>query len=191
MEQEIFTLFTKDITLQLSINQISKKLDKSYPYINKKVNELIEQEIFNKTKIGRSHLCSVNLRNDKARVLLMLNEIEKKERYLKKTNLLDKEKIFEITGAFNIFTILQSGQRLIFVLNYLNDKEAIKNKFPYIKKLDPEFFEMPDFKQEILSDKSIIKDHVILYSFEKYFEILQEIQKELLVNFSPIYAVQK
>jgi hypothetical protein len=172
----------------LSINQISKKLKKSYPYINSKVNELIEQGIFNKIQVARSYLCSINLKNDQAIVLLTLNEIKKKNKFLIKKKNFEIEKITKIKNKFKIYTIFFSDNKLCFVLDYINDKDAILNQFPFIKKYNPRFFDKISFQENILSEKSILENHIILYAFEKYFELIEEIEEKLFIKYSPLYS---
>ena len=82
LELDIISLYDNNLKSLFSINQISKKLDKKYPYINKKVKQLIKSDILQKINFGRSHLCSINLDSDRAIILLSLNEIRKKERFL-------------------------------------------------------------------------------------------------------------
>ena len=82
LEKEILGIFDRDIYSLLSINQISKKLHKAYPYINAKVNELIKEGVLNKSQIGRSYLCSLNLNSEKTIALLSLMGTEKKEKIL-------------------------------------------------------------------------------------------------------------
>jgi len=188
LELDIIRLFNRDVALQLSINQISKKLGKSYPHINSKVNELIDQGILNKTQVGRSHLCSVNLLNDKAVLLLSMNESLKKDKKIKKIKNSGKfiEEIREIGKEFDVHTIILLDTNLIFVLDHIYDKEAIKNTFSAIKKFDLDFFTKEEFQQHLLQPKEIQDSKVIMYSFENYFEIVQEIHKQLIIENSGI-----
>ena len=82
--QEIIGIFNRDISASLSINQMAKILKKAYPNVNNTANNLIDENILNKNQEGHSYQCSINLENEKALLLLSLNEIMKKEKYLKK-----------------------------------------------------------------------------------------------------------
>ncbi|MBN2422329.1 hypothetical protein JXB41_03815 [Candidatus Woesearchaeota archaeon] len=150
--------------------------------------EFVKQGILKKIAVGRSYLCSLNLKNEKAIVLLALNEINKRNVYLKQENNLNIEKIYEIKKRFKIYTILFSLNKLIFVLDYINDKDAIINQFPSVKKFDPIFFDKTAFHRELISNKTILEKHVIIYAFEKYYEIIQEIEEELFIKYSPLYT---
>jgi hypothetical protein len=190
LEQEIIGIFNRDITAILSINQISKKLNKAYPYINTKVNELIEERILNKIQVGRSYLCSIDLNNDKAILLLSLNDINKREKYLgkikKSKDIIDEIRL--IKKEFKTYTILLQGKKLIFVLDHIHDKEAIKNKFNRIRKFELEFITKLEFQDKMLSDKSLLTDRVILYSPETYYELIQEIQSQIFVKYSYLFS---
>jgi hypothetical protein len=182
LELEIIGLFNRDINLLLSINQIAKKLNKAYPYINSKVNDLIKEGILNKVEVGRSYLCSINLENEKAIVLLSLNEIYKKEKQLKKTpkaqHLLQELK--SIKQQFKTYTVYLEKKQLTFVLDHIHDKEAIKNNYKEIKKFDLIFLTKTEFHNTILNNISVLKNKTVLYSPETYFELLNEIKDQLI-----------
>ena len=181
LELNIIGLFNRDISLLLSINQIAKKLNKAYPHINAKVNELIEQGILNKVQVGRSYLCSINLNDDKAVILLSLNEAIKKDKLLQQpSNKKLLEEISLIKNNFKVYTIFILGKKLIFVLDHIYDKEAIKNKFNQIKKFQLEFFTKQEFQDKAFADNSMLKDHIILYSPVVYYELFQRVHSRLI-----------
>ncbi|MEM3373983.1 MAG: hypothetical protein QXE31_02060 [Candidatus Woesearchaeota archaeon] len=181
LEKEIISIFNRDISTLLSINQISKKLKKSYPNINNKVNSLIKEGILTKLETGRSYLCTINLENEKAIALLTINEADKKKQYEKKINLI-KEEINDIKNKFKVYTILLHNTTLIFVLDYLNDKEAIKNLYENIKKFDLIFFDKTSFQQYLIKNPNLLNEFIIIYSYEKYYELVNEIKNNLILN---------
>ncbi len=79
LELKIIGLYESDLSAGFTILQISKLLGKAYPYINKKVNEFISEEIFRKTVVGKSYLCRLNLGSNQTKILLSLIEIKKLE----------------------------------------------------------------------------------------------------------------
>ena len=178
LEQEIIGIFSRDISALLSINQISKKLNKAYPYINAKVNLLIKEGVLDKTEIGRSYLCSINLGSAKAIALLSLYEANQKEKYLKKTNLLPV--LDKIRKEFNLYTIFAIEKKLYFVLDHIYDKEAIKNSYKLIREFSPEFLSKQDFVNLILQNKAVLSNKIILYSPETYYELLEEMQSQIM-----------
>jgi DNA-binding Lrp family transcriptional regulator len=184
LEKEILSIFNRDISSFLSINQISKRLKKSYPYINIKVNQLIEEGVLNKASVGKSYQCSINLNNEKAVALLSLNEVEKKEIVLKKLNNYDQLEtaIYKLRKEFKIYSLLLSKNTLIFILDYLHDKEAIIGMAPEITKYDLLFFDKVGFQQYVLKNSNILVDLIILYSFEKYFEFINDIKDQLTIK---------
>ena len=128
------------------------------------------------------------MNNDKAVIILSLNEINKRNSFLKKNKKTNFEILSEIKNQFDIYTIFFTCKKLTFVLDYINDKEAIINQFSEINKFELQFFDKSDFHKEILEDDKILKDHIILYSYEKYFELLGEIDEKLFRNHSNIYV---
>ncbi|MBD3310107.1 hypothetical protein GF351_02720 [Candidatus Woesearchaeota archaeon] len=78
-ELSIIRLFFRDISRELTINQISKELKKSYAYTNKEVRKLLSENILNKKIIGPSIVCSLNLQSDKTILLLSYISAEEKE----------------------------------------------------------------------------------------------------------------
>lgn len=67
---QVVKLYSKNYVDLLSINEIAKRIGKKYPYVHKKVHEMIESGILNMTQLGRSYLCSINLENEVARGML-------------------------------------------------------------------------------------------------------------------------
>lgn len=112
-ELETISIFSKDLALTLTINQISKKLDKSYAFTNKYIREFLDEGILQKKVVGSAILCSLNFSNEKTLGLLMLNSIEEKQQFLHKVD----KKTLEL-----INTIKKTGgvKSLFFINNNLN-----------------------------------------------------------------------
>ncbi len=182
LKTEIVGLFAEDITSFLSILQISKKLNKAYPYIHKVVSKFLEEEILKKTTIGNAHLCTINLHNEETIILLSLYELQKKKQLLKTQPTLNEKLklISEIKKEVPIQTALYSNKKIILVTN---------NQF-YKKTLDRELtkdfvvYTKEEFQEQLLSDSSIIHAHTLLYQYEKYYETVGEIEQELKIKYS-------
>jgi len=190
LEQEIISLYTKDISSIYSINQIANRLGKKYPYINKKVNRLIKNKIFKKTIIGRSYLCSLNLKNDETIYLLILNEIRKKKAELTLNPQLQEvlDYIDKAKKVVSLQLVLKTKHRILFVL----DKEEERQRFEKaivkqaMKNYKIEIHTKQSFLKELLGDKGLQENHVILHGYEKYYEYIQEVEDELKLKYSKL-----
>lgn len=190
LEQEIISLYAKDISSLYSINQIAHRLGKKYPYINKKVSALIKNNIFKKTIIGRSYLCSLNLRNDETIYLLILNEIRKKKTELE----LDKnlqpviEYISKAKKITNLHLALKSREKIIFVLPAAEEKEQFEKALvkEAMNGYKTEIHTKQSFLKELLDNKELQEKHVILHGYEKYYDYLREIEDELKLKYSKL-----
>ncbi|MBW2970613.1 hypothetical protein KY320_00470 [Candidatus Woesearchaeota archaeon] len=173
-------LFSKDIVAYFSINQIAKLIGKTYPYVNKRVGYLIEEGILKKNVVGASHLCSVNFSNDKAIVLLSLVEIEKRDRFWNTRQ--ELQKAFELIVKDNeervFHCVLMHKKQLIFVV----DDSKCKVK---IEGYDTKCVDKPGFKK-LLLEGAILQDHTIISGFERYFEFIRGVERELKLKSIPL-----
>ena len=184
LEIEIIELFRKDITRLLSINKIAKELGKTYPYIYKKLTGFIDEGIFKKTRIGSSILCSINLQNEEAILLLSINEILKKKELLSNNPEIKEQlnKIKELNKKITVHTAIRVENKLIIVTENQVYKKTLEKEF-----LNCNVLTKQEFKEQAIEDKSIIQDHILLYHKEKYYEIIGEIENELKIKNFPIY----
>lgn len=190
LEQEIISLYSKDISSLYSINQIAHRLGKKYPYINKKVTVLIKNNIFKKTIIGRSYLCSLNLDNDETIYLLILNEIRKKKAELELDPGLQKalEYINKAKKIINLQLVIKSKERILFVLPTAEDKEQFEKAIvkAVMQNYKTEIQTREEFLKELLKNKDLQENHVILHGYEKYYEHIKEIEDELKLKYSKL-----
>lgn len=190
LEQEIISLYSKDISSLYSINQIAHKLGKKYPYINKKITILIKNNIFRKTIIGRSYLCSLNLKNDETIYLLILNEIHKKSRELRQNPKLQEvlDYLEKAKKIISLQIVIKSSNRILFVLEKQEDKEQFEKaiiKQP-MGECKTEIHTKESFLKELLKTKELHEKHVILHGYEKYYEYIKEIEDELKLRYSKL-----
>src|SRR3989344_9038277 len=117
LELSIIGLYADDLTAGFTILQISKLLKKAYPYINKKANEFIEEEIFLKTKVGNSYLCHLNLESPQTIILLTLNELKKLEARVaseQQTEALISE-LKSAREEFNLLLAAEFGNEIVLI----------------------------------------------------------------------------
>ena len=179
VEQDVVELFNRDITQILSINQIAKSLEKAYPHINSKVNNLIDLNVLKKMQAGRSYLCSLNLKSSLAIALLSFDEAVKKQKLEKKHTEIFNE-LNNIVKEFKVYTVFFSKKKIYFVLDHIYDKEAIKNNSKLSKKEKTEFLTLKDFQKLLLEKPELLKHKTIIYSCEKFFELTNEIFPKLM-----------
>jgi len=84
MITEQFQIIDACLGKDLTINQISKIIKKSYAFTNKYTHELIHKNILKKKIIGPSILCSLNYNNEETIACLVYNSIKKSSELDKK-----------------------------------------------------------------------------------------------------------
>ena len=178
---EIVEVFSKNLVAFYSINQIAKLLKKTYPYVNKRVSYLVDESILKKSVLGSSHLCSLNLANDKCIVLLSLVEIEKRDKFLKRNSKLRKalELLKKEISKRTFHCVLLSKDKIIFVLEDPRFSIVIQGfKSSVVGK--EEFL-------DLLLNSDVLQDHVIVYGFDRYFEFVKEVEDRLRLKHSILY----
>jgi len=180
-QQDLIALFDRNIKASYTINHISKLLKKPYAYTHGKIKKLVEQNIIKAVPIGNSLLCSLNIYEDKTLVLLTLNEISKKKEFIirEKINSALVENIKSIKCDFDIYTAVLnlSSNELFFVIKDNKDIPKIKNAL-VIKKYSCHFSTPDEFRHNLVKS-NLLQNHIVIYSCEKYFEIIQSLDKEL------------
>jgi DNA-binding Lrp family transcriptional regulator len=173
VDREILELFSEDIAAYYSINEVAKRLGKKYPYINKRVSSLISQGILRKSVLGNTYLCSANLASDSAIALLSLVEVARRDAAAAKNpslrRLLEEMKAGERDS--NLICAVLNGNRLISVGNGRLPSLKLKG-FSSISVSREVFLKM-------LLSEDIVEEHIIIFGFEKYFEMVGGVEKEL------------
>ena len=185
LQQDIISLFDSDFKACYSINRISQHLRKAYPYINKKVNQLIAEGILQQTVIGRSHLCSLNLKNPKTRALLALQEVCKQEAALARNKPMQKTTLsLELLKQHtDILTVFVNSHSLVIVLQELSLKKSVENHLLSLPGFQRTFLDKALFLELVLKERQVLQDHIILYGFEKYYELISEVDERLPPSF--------
>ena len=84
---QILELFKNTPAQALTIHHTSKLLKRTYPFVYKKVNQLIASNILNRKEVGRAHEVWPNLKNERTVLYFALNDEQQKERYLKRSSI--------------------------------------------------------------------------------------------------------
>lgn len=184
LEQAIIGVFQQDLSSTYSINQISKILKKSYPLINKKSNFFLRENILKKIDVGRSYQCFLNMRSDKARVLMALNEINKKEIFVQKNKNFEMvlDELSQLSKKFLIDTVLLYKKTIIFVMSDTEKKHEILELSILTKDYTLLFFTRKDFQNYFLGNKDLQKYHIVLYNMDICLNIVAEVVDTLLVE---------
>ncbi|MGV8087221.1 MAG: hypothetical protein ACP5N1_06345 [Candidatus Woesearchaeota archaeon] len=184
LEQAIIEVFQEDLSSTFSINRVSKILGKSYPLINKKSNLFLKEEILKKINVGNSYQCFLNMRNDKTRVLMALNEINKKELLVQKNNYIQSviDEIYQLSKKFPIETVLLYKKTILFVMIDTKMKKELMELCALTKNYTLVFFDKKDFQDYFLNNKDLQKYHLILYNMDIYLNIISEVFDKILFN---------
>ena len=190
LDLDIISLYDRNLKSLYSINQISKRLNKRYPYINKKVNLLIQSNILQKVTLGRSHLCTLNLDNEETVILLSLNEIKKKQGFhFKKREALD-QLMRSLKDSVSLYCVIalpsQEKDRVVFVCNLPDEKEEIA-KHAGSFGLDVLAYTKRELIAELSSSKNRMFDsHIVLYGYERFFELVNEACQDINQMYSSL-----
>jgi len=179
LEMDIIGLYDSNLVNLFSINQIAHFLGKKYPYINKKVTDLLNEGILRKTVVGKSYLCSLNMENEKTILLLCLQELKKKQkaRQLQKVEDFVKNNQMDIT----IHCILKYNSKLLFVIENIRDRRKITRSFP-----DAVVADKTEFLDILSEEPKIFKSRTVLYGAERFYELLSLELDELKKLYSPL-----
>ncbi|MBT3408935.1 hypothetical protein HN415_09750 [Candidatus Woesearchaeota archaeon] len=178
LEKDIISLYDSNLVNLFSINQIATKLKKKYPYINKKVTDLINNKILNKIIVGKSYLCSLNFNNPETILLLSLQELKKKKTISTENinNFIEKNQL-----NITIHSIIKYNSKLLFVIENLSDRRKIQREF-----IDCLVADKKEFLDLLSEEKKLFTNHTILYGAEKFFELLKIELNELKRLYSPL-----
>jgi len=184
LEQSIISVFQEDLSSTHSINQVSKILKKSYPLINKKSNFFLQEGILRKINIGRSYQCFLNMHNDKTKVLMAVNEINKREAFAQKnitfTNLMDE--LSQLAKKFRIDTVILYKKTLIFVTQDIDKKNEIMEISVLTKDYNLLFFTRKNFQERFVEDKDLRKYHLILYNTDICLNLITSVADKMMIN---------
>jgi len=175
---------------EFTINGIAEALDENYSFVHKIVNELVDDGVINKRKIGKAFLCSLNFDNEETFVLLKLNEVKRRNKFYIKNNKLklilddfvgsvkDKFKKVDVIVLFGSYVKgsmnKDSDIDVLIVGNGEIGKVSKEIYAKYGKEINPVVMGLKSFIKE--KDKVIIKEiienHYVLYGVEKFIDLV-------------------
>ena len=194
---KLLQLFDRNFNSEFTINQIAKKTDFDYAYANREINKLIKKDIISKNTVGNAHLCSLNLKNDETIAIIFDYETHKKSRFYNghkvlKAHFLDffrEAKRYNI-HSFVIFGSYASGKEtkksdldILIILENKKQSDMMHKMINDIFKLSDaeinpivigrkDFTEMLANKIKLNIGKEALKNHVILYGIERFWELV-------------------
>lgn len=199
----LLRLFDQNFNSEFTINQIAKKINFDYAYANREVNKLIKRGIISKKTVGNAHLCSLNLKNDETIAIIFDYETHKKSCFYKehkvlKTCFLDflKEAKRYNIHSLVIFGSYASGKETkksdLDVLIISENKKQMDSMHKLINnafklsdvEINPivigrkDFVEMLINKIKLNIGKEALKNHIIIYGIERFWESVVEAKNE-------------
>lgn len=174
IELKTISIFSTDLSLDFTINQISKALNKSYAFTNKFIRNLLDENILNKKIVGSAILCSLNFANEKTLGLLMLNSIERKNQFLQKSDK-NKHKIIQVLkNAPNIKTIFFSDNKFKIITD---DKQKLKSFLKASKIEKSVNFQLIDSNEFKLAISSLnMRNTIILEGYEIFWKLVAQMK---------------
>jgi len=175
----------------LTINQISIQLKESYSFVNRTVTKMTAENLILKEKIGHSFLCRLNTENDKTKILIGLNEADKKQKFLNRNKEIKlitdeilsktKNKVISIAlfGSYAKNKQTKESDIDLFILakKSFDTTELVKNIYAkYSKEVSPLIIT----EKQLINQKNkpiikeILKYHVILIGFENFINLMFE-----------------
>jgi hypothetical protein len=184
LEQSIISVFQENLSETFSINSVSKILKKSYPNINKKSNFLLKEGILGKITIGNSYQCFLNLNNDKAKIYIAINELNKRDSLIQRDKIFQAiiDEIQQIGKRHNIETVMLYKKNLLFVCDNIEIKQEIQNMSFLTKDFVLLFIDRKTFQERFLADYDLQKYHYVLLNTENYANIISELNDRLLMK---------
>lgn len=191
IELKIVDLLARNTERKLTINEIAKSLKEYYSFVHKTVNKLIKDGVVLKDQAGKSHLCSVNLENEKTIALIQLSEIEKKNEFYnsnKELKVILEDFVKSIRLIVNPVSIVLFGSYakgistresdidILLVSKAKTGIDKITKEIyaKYGKEINVIAMTPDDFKKQ--KDKAlikeVIKDHYVLYGAGKFVNLV-------------------
>lgn len=190
LESSIITAFQKNPHSSYSINELSKKLKKAYPYINKKINSFIDDGVINKLVIGHSYQCYLNYASEKTKLVLSLNALYERDELLKKNLALNDliKKFEELSKYHEIYSAVLIDKKIIVIsenIDFESQKIVIREITDFLKsKKNPEiqieFLSKKLYLELFLNDEKISENLIVLCNITAYFDLFSQIMDQLV-----------
>ncbi len=196
---KIVGLYDTEPKAELSIREIAKRLKATYSFVYAVVDKMAKEGVIGVAVKGRAKMCSLNLKNDKARALLAVYSVSRKEEFLKKNRLVGEllaEFVSRVAGEdvycvvlfgsyakgsasdasdVDLLVIGASKARLDGRVNAeANSLEARYGKEVNAVVIDKAMFLKSLRSEGVTAVKEALADHVILSGFERFWELVRE-----------------
>ena len=190
LKLKIVSLLSRNIEKTFTINEIAKSMHEYYSFVHRIIGKLIREGVVLKTKAGKSHLCSLDTKNEKTIALIQLGEIENRDEFYSKNRELKLilEDLVESINSENVLTIVLFGSYakgnqtkesdvdiLILAERKFNIDKTTKELYAkYGKEINVLVMTPEDFKKQ--KDKAIIeemiKNHYVLHGTENFVKMV-------------------
>jgi hypothetical protein len=174
LEQRILEVLLSYYHRPLSIHQIAKVLNTSYPAVHAKTRELIKQEFIKEEKIGNAAICKLNFENDLLRNVLAHISLIKRNKYCNQHTELQElcNSFSHGFNAFSLSTIFFYDKIVYICLSNPFEETLIHSLVPKTtKNVNVKFIAAKDLR---LLSSDMVANAVILYNPEYYYtSILQ------------------
>jgi len=190
LKLKIVSFLSRNTGKTFTINEIAKFLHEYYSFVHRIMGKLIRERVVIKTKAGKSHLCSLDIENEKTTTLIQLSEIENRDEFYSKSRELKLilEDLVKSINLENVLTIALFGSYAkgsqtkesdidIFILagrKFNIDKTAKELYAKYGKEMNALVMTPKEFKKEKGKPviEEIIKDHYVLHGIESFVKMV-------------------
>jgi len=191
LELKVVDLLARNAEKKFTINEIAKALEEYYSFAHRTVSRLIKDGVIIKEKAGNSHLCSLNMANEKTPALMQLSEIERRDEFLsdnKELKLILDDFVKSIESQINVISIVLFGSYAkgtatkesdidIMLMGKTKtgiDKITKEIYAKYGKEISAVTMTPDDFKRQKGKAviKEIISNHYILCGVEKFVNMV-------------------
>ncbi len=152
-EQEILSAYGENPNAIYSINEIARRIGKAYPNVHKTVRTLVDKGILKRHEVGRSHLCSVNLDDNRAVLLLALNHTSKYESLTEDI----KQQVAK----------LKARPHDIILYHETRDELIIVNQEPATDSITPQ-----QLHRRLLEDETLYSHHTLIAGYENFYSLI-------------------
>jgi predicted nucleotidyltransferase len=190
IELKIVDLLARNPERKFTINGIAKSLNEYYFNVHRTISKLIKDNVIIKEKVGKSYLCSINLRNEKSFALIQLSEIERRNNFYNSNKEIKVilEDLVETLKSIDPISIILFGSYakgsasresdidilLISKTKPMVDKIAKEMYAKYDKEINLIAISLNDFKKQ--KDKALIKEiirnHYVLYGVGNFVNLV-------------------
>ncbi|MBN1793046.1 hypothetical protein JW826_05170 [Candidatus Woesearchaeota archaeon] len=172
----IISALSQELDRELTINQLSKIIKKSYAFTNKHVHELAKQGILTQKAIGSAIVCRLNYANEQAIGLLTYNSINQKADRLKA---LPKSKGEEVESASrklegeHVQTAFLRDSKIVVVTRDQEVAKALKSKFQESKASQVQVITTDEFERQ--GRKLNLREVTIIHNHELFWRLIARI----------------